>query len=200
MLYGRRTGVDGPVASSAHAMGRARAGDAPFGLWTPSLVPASADTEARAEDPVAQRIRILDKDGNEVGLSELLDALAQRDVVFLGETHLDDVTHRVELAVFEGIADRRKNHVVLSLEMFERDVQPLLDDYLHGKVDEAKLLADGRPWGNYATDYRPLVEAARTRSLPVVAANLPRPVVSELANEGQAAWTRIKKDHPSWVP
>ncbi|HWB78007.1 MAG TPA: ChaN family lipoprotein [Nannocystaceae bacterium] len=156
--------------------------------------------ESRAEDPVAERIRILDREGHEVSLSAMLDALAQKDAVFLGETHLDDVTHRVELAVLEGLADRRKDELTLSLEMFERDVQPLLDDYLHGKIDEAKLVADARPWGNYATDYRPLVEAARARKLPVVAANLPRPLVMSLAQEGKLAWERAKQEHPTWVP
>lgn len=149
---------------------------------------------------MSERIRILDREGKEVSLAAMLDALATKDAVFLGETHLDDVTHRVELAVLEGLADRRGGKLTLSLEMFERDVQPLVDDYLAGKIDEAKLLADARPWGNYGTDYRPLVLAARARKLPVVAANLPRPLVMSLASEGKLAWERARKEHPSWVP
>lgn len=105
--------------------------------------------------------------------SALLDRLAESDVVFVGETHLDDTTHRVEEAVLEGLLARRAGQVVLSLEMFERDVQPLLDDYLAGRIDEAAFLAGARPWGNYRTDYRPLVELAKAHGIPVIAANAP---------------------------
>ena len=54
----------------------------------------------------------------------MLDQLAQADVVFLGETHDDETTHRLELAVYEGLLQRKPKQVVLAMEMFERDVQP----------------------------------------------------------------------------
>jgi uncharacterized iron-regulated protein len=104
---------------------------------------------------------------------ELLDRLAKVDVVFLGETHVDDTTHRVELHVLEGLLARKAGKVVLSLEMFERDVQPALDDYLAGRIDEPRFLQQARPWNNYATAYRPLVETAKRAGIPVVAANFP---------------------------
>ncbi|MBL8753028.1 MAG: ChaN family lipoprotein, partial [Planctomycetes bacterium] len=59
---------------------------------------------------------------------ELVEALAQVDVVFLGETHVDDTTHQVELRVLQEMLHRRQGRVVLAMEMFERDVQPVLDD------------------------------------------------------------------------
>lgn len=104
---------------------------------------------------------------------ELLDALAGLDAVFLGETHVDDTTHQVELFVLEQLLARRQGKVVLSMEMFERDVQGVLDDYLAGRIDEAAFLQKSRPWGNYATGYRPLIEAAKAAKIPVVAANFP---------------------------
>ena len=112
-------------------------------------------------------------DGREIVWPELLDRLARYDVVFLGETHVDDTTHRTELAVLEGLLARREGKVALSVEMFERDVQPVLDDYLAGRIDEATFLAKARPWNNYDTAYRPLVETAKAAGIPVVAANFP---------------------------
>src|SRR5688572_22385402 len=46
--------------------------------------------------------------GRALELEALLDRLAEADVVFVGETHLDDTTHRVELAVLAGLIERRK--------------------------------------------------------------------------------------------
>jgi uncharacterized iron-regulated protein len=116
----------------------------------------------------------------------LAQRLAAADIVFVGERHDDPATHRMELAILQGIA-RRRDSVVLALEMWERDVQPLLDRYLAGSATEEELLKDGRPWKNYAADYRPLVELARARSWPVVASNTPRPLATLVARGGLAA-------------
>src|SRR6185436_9947786 len=53
----------------------------------------------------------------------MLADLARADAVFVGEQHDDPNTHRLELAVVEGLT-RRGVPVVVAMEMFERDVQP----------------------------------------------------------------------------
>lgn len=162
--------------------------------------PANAKAEVVNEASVLEHeLRIFDAMGRERSLTSVLDELADRDVVLLGETHLDDVTHRFEHAVLEGLAQRREGKVVLSMEMFERDVQPMLDRYLAGELDETAFLAEARPWGNYRPDYRPLVETARTRRLPVVGANTPRPVLRKAA-QGAAGYAEARAEHPEWLP
>jgi uncharacterized iron-regulated protein len=121
-----------------------------------------------------------------IDFETLASRLAAADLVFVGEQHNDPATHRMELAILEGIA-RRRDSVVLALEMWERDVQPLLDRYLAGSANEEELLRDGRPWKNYAADYRPLVELARARNWPVIASNVPRPLASLVSRGGLAA-------------
>ena len=116
----------------------------------------------------------------------MLADLSQADAVLVGEQHDDPNTHRLELAILEGLV-RRGATVIVSLEMFERDVQPLLDRYLTGGITEKEFLAGGRPWPRYATDYRPLIEFARARNLRVVAANVPRRMASEVSKKGLSA-------------
>lgn len=115
--------------------------------------------------------------------SDVLDELARHDVVFLGEQHDNAVGHAVELAVLEGLHERRPD-VVLAMEMFERDVQPVLDGWLAGEVDDDKFLAESRPWPNYATDYRPLLEFAKENKLRVIAANAPRDLARKASSKG----------------
>jgi uncharacterized iron-regulated protein len=112
--------------------------------------------------------------------------LARADVVLLGEQNDDGNSHRLETAVLEGIA-RRRVPVTLSLEMFERDVQPTLDTYVSGTSAEDEFLKGARPWPRYATDYRPLVEFAKSQRWPVVAANVPRRIASDIAKGGRPA-------------
>ena len=58
--------------------------------------------------------------------------------------------------------------------MAEKDTQPVLDDYLDGRIDEEAYLAQNRPWPNYKDAYRPVVEFAKAKHLSVVAAAIPR--------------------------
>lgn len=129
------------------------------------------------------------------------ETLVQRansmNVVFVGENHDDTPGHAMELALLEGIARRRAKDggpVVLSLEMFERDAQGNLDAYLHGTIDEATFLAKSRPWPNYVSDYRPLVELAKKESWPIIAANVPRPIANVVSRAGLAALDTLARD------
>ena len=116
---------------------------------------------------------------------EMMEAdLARADVVLVGEQHDDPNSHRLELAVLEGLA-RRRVAVTLSLEMFERDVQASLDTYMAGSSPEEEFLKASRPWPRYASDYRPLIEMARSERWPVVAANVPRRIAADVAKSGK---------------
>ncbi len=117
-------------------------------------------------------------------LEAMADELAQMDVVFLGEEHDNDVGHELQLQLTELLLERR-GEVVVSLEMFERDAQDLLDLYLRGAVDEAEMLEGARPWPNYQDHYRPVVELAREHGMRVLAANCYRPLAARVAKRGR---------------
>ncbi len=121
--------------------------------------------------------------------SMLLD-LSRQDVVFVGEQHDDPATHRLERAILEGMS-RRRSKIIVSLEMFERDVQNSLNDYLAGRMSEEDFLKGSRPWPRYVTDYRPLVEFAKAHQWPVIAGNVPRRYASKVAREGMAALSSL---------
>ena len=123
----------------------------------------------------------------------MLADLATADVVFVGEQHDDPNTHRLEAAILEGLK-RRKVSPVVSLEMFERDVQAIVDAYLAGSTTEEEMLKASRPWPRYRTDYRPLVELARANSWPVVAANVPRRIAAAVAKAGQHAIAQLLEE------
>jgi len=109
-------------------------------------------------------------------------------ILLLGEVHDDVVAHGLQLHILQHClkasrAQRRR--LVLSLEMFERDTQVVLDEYiLHQQIREQDLLQDARPWANYHRDYRPLIEFCKEHSVRVVAANAPRRYVSLVARHG----------------
>jgi uncharacterized iron-regulated protein len=120
----------------------------------------------------------------------MLADLSRADVVLVGEQHDDSNTHRLEAALLQGLM-RRRVPVTLSLEMFERDVQPVLDAYVAGTIAESEFLQKARPWPRYATDYRPLVEMARAHGWKVLAADVPRSMAAEVSKTGQSALDQL---------
>src|SRR5690606_17191827 len=124
--------------------------------------------------------------------------LATADVVFVGEQHDDPNTHRLEVAILEGLKQRKVAPVV-SLEMFERDVQSVLDAYLSGSASEEEVLKTARPWPRYKTDYRGLVELAKANGWPVIAANVPRRIAAAVAKAGSDAVGQLPADDRALV-
>ena len=174
---------------------------APFAALLAFATAATAQAP-RPLPPLAEATRVHDTKANATrSWPELLDALAKHDVVFLGETHVDDTTHQVELHVLEQLLARRAGKVVLTMEMFERDVQGVLDDYLAGRIDEATFLQKARPWQNYQTAYRPLVECAKAAKIPVIAANFPGTLRRAFAGgDGKAALAKLTPEQRALVP
>jgi len=109
--------------------------------------------------------------------------LATADVVVLGEMHGVRGVHRVHWQLIEAMHSRRPE-MVIAMEMFERDVQGILLKYLGGVIDEATFLADARPWPGYDTDYRWVIEFARSNGVVVLAANAPRKLARAVAQGG----------------
>jgi len=118
-----------------------------------------------------------------VPYEDLIKRMTEADVIFVGENHDHTIGHMLEAKLLRDLYARCPG-VSVSFEMFERDVQTTLDDYLAGKIPEEKFLADSRPWPNYAPDYKPMLEFAKANSLPVVAANIPRKMARMVAMGG----------------
>jgi uncharacterized iron-regulated protein len=113
-------------------------------------------------------------------LEDSFDILMDYSIIFIGEEHESRVSHDAELTILKGLAERDSN-LVLALEMFERDVQDVLDTYLKGKIAEKTFLKQSRPWPNYLEDYRPLIEFAKKKGIAVIAANIPRRAAAAVA-------------------
>ena len=147
---------------------------------------------------LSEEITIISAAGDTLFFNQLADALMGYDVIFVGERHDAKAAHDAELAILSSLAERDSN-LALALEMFERDVQDVLDSYLVGDTPEDTFLAASRPWSNYQTDYRPLVEFAKANKIAVVAANVPRRAAAGVARSGEVSNEVVGQDS-IWLP
>ncbi len=144
-------------------------------------------------------LKIIGKKGKVSDFDTFLNSLKQADVVFIGEQHTDPKAHFVEFEVFKGLYRKLNGKIILSLEMFERDVQKTLDLYLKGKISEEEFLKNSRPWKNYKTDYRPLIEFAKEHKVKVLAANVPRRYAAMVARGGLKALEQLKPEERKYI-
>lgn len=155
-----------------------------FALGTPG--PGDAQDAAQDSAYVPGAYRVYDAGGAPATLDDVIAAMAEREVVFVGETHDDPTGHMLEAELFRRAHDAYASRgVVLSLEFFERDIQRVVDEYLAGLITESAFRSDSRPWPRYESDYRPMVEFAKENGIPVVAANAPRRYVTGVSRDGR---------------
>ena len=146
-----------------------------------------------------QEYKIIDSKMNiEIELKEMAERLGDYDVIFFGEFHENRILHSLEIELLKMFHRNNKN-LIISLEMFERDVQPILDKYLNDEISEADFLANSRPWPNYKTDYKPIVEFAKDNKLIVIAANIPRRYASQISKQGMNALDSLSVEEKKFV-
>ena len=146
---------------------------------------------------VSTNYRIFDSVGNVSTLEELITAIGNSDVTFLGEIHTDSVAHELEALLLKKSWDDRQS---LSLEMFESDVQFVLDEYMKGLISEEHFLESARSWKNYESDYRELIEFSKERGMPVIAANAPRRYVNMVHRLGKGALLSLSEEGKQFLP
>lgn len=145
---------------------------------------------------------VYDGRGRSASLAHILDALGDYDAVLVGEQHDDMIGHGFQASLLGAAFSRLQpeRSVVLSLEMFERDVQYVVDEYLQGLISEDHFMKSARPWDDYVHRYRPMVEFARLHELEVVAANAPRRYVNRVSREGPESLADLSETARSFLP
>lgn len=140
-----------------------------------------------------------DKKGKEVKTEKLVKELADYDVVFFGENHNSSINHWLQLKITEALFVKKNGQLILGAEMFERDNQAQLDQYLNGRFDAKTLKDSARLWNNYATDYKPLVDFAKDKKLNFIATNIPRRYASQTAKEGLESLNKLSEKEKTYI-
>lgn len=137
--------------------------------------------------------------GKEVSLDDIAADFAKADVLFFGEEHTDSIAHYVEFTILKKLLLKYPGKVALSMEMFETDTQPVLNEYLRGLIRERNFLIDTRAWSNYKA-YRPMVEMAKANNMDVVAANAPARYINMVSRLGLSSLNQLDAVGQSHLP
>jgi uncharacterized iron-regulated protein len=131
-----------------------------------------------------QAYLIYNAKGERVVYQSIVNTAKKTDLVLFGELHDNPMAHWLELELTVDLFDATKGSILLGAEMFEADNQLILDEYLGGYISQQRFEAEARLWPNYKTDYKPLVEFAKSKGLKFVATNIPRRYASMVSVGG----------------
>lgn len=137
--------------------------------------------------------------GKNLTAAQLASKLQKYDVVFFGEYHDQSEIHQYELELLKAMYKAKGAKLALSMEMFEADNQSKLNNFLADTLSEENFLAASRPWPNYRTDYAPLVNFAKEKKMPVIAANVPRFLAAHVA-KNNALTEGVEAQYQQWLP
>jgi uncharacterized iron-regulated protein len=144
--------------------------------------------------------KILSSQGDEVTLAQMVTEVKNANVIFFGEQHDDTIAHKAQYDVLSELYNAKNGKVVLSMEMFETDVQYIVDEYLKGQITEQSFKTDARSWPNYEKDYKPMVEFMKSQKGKVIAANAPRRYVRMVSRNGLNTLKSLDKKALSLLP
>jgi uncharacterized iron-regulated protein len=129
----------------------------------------------------------------ETTLEQIADKMQRGEVLVFGEQHDDSVGHLMEQSMLKVLFSKHNIDVILAMEMFHRDVQYILDEYLAGLISEKNFIKEARAWDTYKTDYRATVEFAKEKGLKVVAANTPSRYANMVTRKGLESLNGLSK-------
>lgn len=147
----------------------------------------------------AKPFQFYNQKGKTVKFDKMVKDLAEYDVVLFGEHHNNSINHWLQLRITKALFAQRNGQLTLGAEMFERDNQSQLNDYLSGKLDEKALKDSIRLWQNFETDYKPLVDFAKDKKLKFIATNIPRRYASIVAKKGLDSLNTVTEKEKFWM-
>lgn len=153
----------------------------------PGATPSAADGAA-PDEILETRTRVLDP-RTLTDMDRLIDTIADRRAVFVGESHDRYEDHLNQLAVIEGL-HRRGKDLAIGMEFFQQPFQGALDAYIAGEIDEAELLRRTEYFDRWRYDYRlyrPILRFAREQRIPVIALNLEAELTEKVGQGGIAS-------------
>ena len=151
----------------------------------------------QADKPAYQLFRKGGKAGN---YAQLLQEARKADVVLFGEMHDNPIVHWLQLELAKDLFGAFGQNLVLGGEMFEADNQAVMNEYLKGVIGQNWFEKDARLWPNYQTDYKPLIEFAKEKQLPVICTNVPRRYASLVSKQGLEALSQVPEEGGKFLP
>ncbi len=129
-------------------------------------------------------------------LDEIIRDVIEKPIIYVGESHTNYEDHRVQLEVIRALKESGRKFAV-GMEMFQRQFQEALDDYLSEETTEKEFLKASEYFTRWKFDYhlyREIVDYARAHDIPVVALNTDSDIIKKVSDGGLDALSEEERE------
>jgi uncharacterized iron-regulated protein len=160
---------------------------ATVGFWVPAQGSDAAEVAMLpGQDEILDTDTAVVETAHVAGLDDLLARLADKRVVFIGESHDRYEDHLNQLGVIRGLHAGGRD-LAIGMEFFQQPFQPVLDAFIAGEIGEAELLRRTEYFERWRFDYRlyrPILRFAREHGIPLLALNVPKEITDQVGDGG----------------
>jgi len=112
--------------------------------------------------------------GVKVTKEQLINMLGAARIIYVGETHDNIYSHKVQIEILTALTERYPQKVAVGLEMLTRSSQESADQWISGKLDEKEFVKVWTEnWSNDFQYYRSILHYMREHKTPLVALRAP---------------------------
>lgn len=129
------------------------------------------------------------------GFETIIPYLANKQVVYIGETHDRFDHHLNQLEIIRRLHEIHPD-LAIGMEFFQQPFQSHLDAYVAGELSEKEFLKASEYYERWRFDYRlyrPILRYAQRQRIPLVALNLPREITSKVGHSGLSSLTEQER-------
>lgn len=115
----------------------------------------------------------------------MFDHARQVQVTFVGETHDNPASHRLEVDILNALHQHNPGNITLAMEMFTPSQQPILDMWSAGELSEKDFLQRVdwfHTWRMNFAFYRPLLNDCRDHQIPILALNVEKDLKQKVSH------------------
>ncbi len=133
--------------------------------------------------------------GKPVSFEAMLKEMKKARLIHVGETHDDLEMHEMQFRIIEALY-RQDSQLAIGLEQVTVDLQPVLDRWVAGELDEGSFLREISwyvTWNFNFKYYQKIFDFAREHRLPIFALNAPRNLITKVRMQGYVALNEEEK-------
>lgn len=107
--------------------------------------------------------------GIRVTVDQMMDTISAARVIYVGETHDNLESHRIQLEIIRRLQDLYPGKIAVGMEMFRRSAQPDLDQWHNGALSDAQFKKVFHTnWGMGYRLYQPIFDYLKEKHVPLL--------------------------------
>jgi aminopeptidase N len=119
-------------------------------------------------------------------IDSIIPYLTASRIIYIGERH-DRFAHHINQLQLIKKMHNAGYKLAVGMEMFQKPFQPVVNDYLAGRIDERTFLEKTEYFSTWQYDYnlyKPIIDYLKQQNLPLVALNIHGDISRKIARDG----------------